>query len=95
MVTSDNASVMQYQLIRMHSDKDGRDFRPAAETDEDGASAASEDAIRYNPERLGPTRWLISLRDLPKGEYGFLPPPLTDIRSVTGYSTTVYTFRME
>ncbi len=95
VITPDSVSVMGYQLVRMHNDKRGRYFRPAANSGGNGPSVASGDNVSYNPERLGPTRWLISPRDLPKGEYGFLPPPLSDVRSVTGYSTTLFTFRME
>lgn len=95
VITPDSVSVMGYQLVRMHNDKRGRYFRPAANSDVDGSSVASGDNVSYSPERLGPTRWLISPRDLPTGEYGFLPPPLSDVRSVTGFSTTLFTFRME
>lgn len=95
VITPGSVSFMGYQLVRMHNDKRGRYFRPAANSDGDGSSVASGDNVSYSPERLGPTRWLISPRDLPTGEYGFLPPPLSDVRSVTDYSTTLFTFRME
>jgi hypothetical protein len=91
IVTPAGVSVVQYQLLRMHSNHSGRDFHP-----EPGGNAAggSNDVLGYNPQRLGSNVWLLSLHDLPQGDYGLLPPVQGELHSTTGFAKSIFTFHV-
>ncbi|HZC24980.1 MAG TPA: hypothetical protein VE866_16715, partial [Candidatus Binatia bacterium] len=91
IVTPTNASVSQYQLLKMRSNHSGRDFRP-----EQGGNVAagSADVLGYNPQRLGPNVWLVSLHNLPQGDYGLLPPIQGELHSTTGFAKSIFTFHV-
>ena len=91
VIVSGNTSVIQYQLVRMRSKNGRREFHPA----NSGAvytSGGAGDLVRFDPERLGPSSWLVSLRNLPTGDYGFLPPSLSVLHSTTDLASSIYTF---
>lgn len=93
IVTPDDVSVVQYQLVRISSKHTGREFHPALGGDAFGGGGNSE-AVAYNPQKLGPTVWLVSLHDLPRGDYGFLPPVRGELHSTTGFAKAIYTFHV-
>ena len=93
IVTPEGVSVVQYQLVRISSKHTGREFHPALGGDAFGGSGNSE-AVAYNPQKLGPTVWLVSLHDLPHGDYGFLPPVRGELHSTTGFAKAIYTFHV-
>jgi hypothetical protein len=83
-VTPEGVSVVQYQLVRINSKHTGREFH----------AALGREAVAYNPQKLGATVWLVSLHDLPRGDYGFLPPVRGELHSTTGFARAIYTFRV-
>jgi hypothetical protein len=91
IVTPQNTSVIQYQLLKMRSDHAARDFHP-----EQGGNVAGglADVLGYNPQRLGPNVWLVSLHDLPQGDYGLLPPVQGELHSTTGFAKSIFTFHV-
>lgn len=94
VIVKGNSSVVQYQLVHLHPKDSYREFKPA----ESGATytaAGVGDLVTFNPLKLGPSSWLISLKGLPVGEYGFLPPVMNDLRSTTNLSNTLYTFNLK
>jgi hypothetical protein len=94
VITADGTSAIQYQLVRLHADDVRRTFRPASAGGVYTAGGGG-DLMRFDPQQLGPSSWLISLHDVPAGEYGLLPPVTVQVHSTTNLSTTLYTFRIK
>ncbi len=94
VITADGTSAIQYQLVRLHSNDVRRTFTPASAGGVYTAAGAG-DLMRFDPQRLGSSSWLISLHDVPIGEYGLLPPVTTKVHSTTNLSTMLYTFRIK
>jgi hypothetical protein len=93
VVMKPGESIVQVQLLRVRADHLGRAFTPTF----DGASfggAENSAAVPYDPQKLGPKVWLVSLHNLPEGDYGFLPPNQSDLRSTTGFAQAIYTFHV-
>lgn len=92
IVTSETISVVQYQLVKFHSDTGSRVFHPSP----GGAAFGGEgkEIVGFRPERLSNTMWLISLHGLHKGEYGFLPPVRSVLHSKTGFADEIYPFHV-
>ena len=93
IVTPEGVSVVQYQLVRIRSKHTGREFHPAPGGDAFGGGGNSE-VVAYNPQKLGSTIWLVSLHNLPSGDYGFLPPVRGQLHSTTGFAKAIYTFHV-
>jgi hypothetical protein len=56
-----------YQLLRLHSHSDSREFRSSI-------GQASGDLVPAKAVEVAPRIWQFDLAGLPNGEYGFLPP---------------------
>jgi hypothetical protein len=93
IVMRPGSSIVQVQLLRVHSDRQGRTFTPTSDGDAFGGKDNSK-AVPYDPQKLGDKVWLVSLHDLPPGDYGFLPPNQSELRSTTGYAQAIYTFHV-
>ncbi len=94
VITADGTSAIQYQLVRLHSNDVRRTFTPAFAGGVYTAGGAG-DLMRFDPQRLGSSSWLISLHEAPSGEYGLLPPVTANVHSTTNLSTMLYTFRIK
>jgi hypothetical protein len=94
VIAAPKTSVLQYEFVRLKSKDGQREFRPAPS----GAvyyGAGTGDLIPFSPEKIGASTWLVSVRHLRRGEYGFLPPDTSVLRSTTGLSSRLYTFCMQ
>lgn len=94
VITEDGTSAIQYQFLHLHEDDVRRTFRPATAGGVYTAGGGG-DLMLFDPQQLGPSSWLISLHDVPAGEYGLLPPVTAQVHSTTNLSTTLYTFRIK
>ncbi len=88
--TMEGTSVEEYQLLRLHEKNDRREFRSMTGGVFHLSGGAQRDEIEFQPEKIGIRTWKITLRDLPKGEYGFLPPGI-ESASISA-SGKMYTF---
>jgi hypothetical protein len=93
IVTKPDSSIVQFQLLQVHAAHQGREFIPSEDGDAYGGDHNPE-AIPYDPRKLGAKVWLVSLHNLPEGDYGFLPPNQSDLRSTTGFAGGIYTFHV-
>jgi len=93
IITTKETSVIQYQLLRLKTEVDKRTFKPAPSglVYNNGGS----DLIRFDPQQLGASSWLVSIHDVEPGEYGFLPPATSQVHSTTNLASTLYTFRVK
>jgi hypothetical protein len=90
--TSEGTSVEEYQLLRLHEKGDRREFRSVTGGILHVSGGAQRDELDFQPEKIGNRIWRIVLRNLPSGEYGFLPPGLASA-SISA-SGKMYTFRV-
>ena len=72
--TLEGTSVEEYQLLRLHKKSDRREFRSVTGGILHVSGGAQRDVVAFQPEKIGNRTWKVVMRDLPKGEYGFLPP---------------------
>jgi hypothetical protein len=93
VVTNPGSSIVQVQLLRVRADHEGRAFVPTSDGDAFGGPDHST-AVPFSPLKLTDKVWLVSLHDLPPGDYGFLPPNQSQLRSSTGYAQAIYTFHV-
>jgi hypothetical protein len=87
--TLEGTSVEEYQLLRLHEKSNRREFRSVTGGILHVSGGAQRDEIAFQPEKIGIRIWKVKLADLPKGEYGFLPPVQSSSISASG---KMYTF---
>jgi hypothetical protein len=88
--TLEGTSVTEYQLLRLHEKNDRREFRAATGGVIHQSGGAAGNDVPFSPEKIGSRSWKIVLSDLPKGQYGFLPPGV-ESASISA-SGKMYTF---
>lgn len=93
IITPKVVSVVQYQLVRLHVGKESRSFHPTVGGDAFGGGA-NPDIVPYAPVRLASRAWIVSLRGLKTGDYGFLPPLIAPLHSPTGMPAAMFTFHV-
>ena len=72
--TAEGTAVTEYQLLRLDQHGNRREFRAMTGGIFHASGGAERNAVQFETEKLGNRIWRIVLKDLKKGEYGFLPP---------------------
>ncbi|MGB8013503.1 MAG: PDZ domain-containing protein [Terriglobales bacterium] len=90
--TLEGTSVEEYQLLRLHKKSNRREFRSVTGGILHVSGGAQRDEVAFQPEKIGSRIWKVVIRDLPMGEYGFLPPGV-DSASISS-SGKIYTFEV-
>jgi hypothetical protein len=88
--TLEGTSVEEYQLLRLRRKNNRREFRSVTGGVLHVSGGAQRDDIGFQSEKIGTRTWRVSLKDLPNGEYGFLPPGVASV-SISA-SGKMYTF---
>lgn len=71
----EGTDITEYQLLRLHSNEDSREFRSVTGGVMHVSGGATKDSLEFLPEKLAPRVFQITLQaGLGKGEYGLLPP---------------------
>lgn len=82
-----------YQLLHMHTHKDGREFRSVTGGVFHESSGAERDTVDFTSKKIAPRTYLITLpATMEKGEYGFLPPSTMNNGKNLASSGKMYTF---
>jgi hypothetical protein len=71
--------ITEYQLIRLHEKEDGREFRTTTGGVFHRSSGPRRDLVPFNFRKVSEQTYVVHLRDLKPGEFGFLPPGSTRI----------------
>ena len=66
--------IEEYQLLRLDVKKDRREFRALTGGYMHSSSGLNKNAVEFQFEKIAPRVYRVTLGNLPKGEYGFLPP---------------------
>lgn len=88
--TPEGTSVEEYQLLRLHSKSNRREFRSVTGGILHVSGGAQRDEVPFQPEKVGDRLWKIDIHGLARGEYGFLPPGVASA-SISA-SGKMYTF---
>jgi len=72
---SEGVAITEYQLLRLHSNSDSREFRSVTGGVMHVSGGATRDALEFQAEKIAPRLYQITLQSgAPRGEYGLLPP---------------------
>jgi hypothetical protein len=88
--TLEGTSVEEYQLLRLHEKSNRREFRSVTGGILHVSGGAQRDEVAFQTAKIANRTWKVVIRDLPIGEYGFLPPGV-DSASISA-SGKMYTF---
>jgi hypothetical protein len=82
-----------YQLLHMHTHKDGREFRSVTGGVFHQSGGAERDTVTFEAKKIAPRIYQLTLpAGLPKGEYGFLPPMTMNTGKNMASQGKMYTF---
>jgi len=88
--TPEGTSATEYQLLNFYLKENRREFRATTGGIVHASGGAERNNVNFSPEKVGDRVWRIVLKDLPKGEYGFLPPGVSSASMAS--SGKIYTF---
>jgi hypothetical protein len=91
--TPEGVAISEYQLIRLHDDKNDREFRTVTGGVFHQSGGATRDLLPFEGKRLANRTYAVTLSDLKTGEYGFLPPGAFTSASSASIGK-MYTFRV-
>ena len=76
--TPEGTNVSEYQLLRLHAQKDSREFRTVTGGVLHVSGGATRDMIPFESKKIAPRTYEIVVPNLGPGEYGLLPPSAAD-----------------
>ena len=92
--TPEGTNVSEYQLLRLHDQKDSREFRTVTGGVMHVSGGATRDTVPFESKKIAPRTYQIVLPNLGTGEYGILPPSGGDSTGSSGRIGKLYTFRI-
>lgn len=82
LVAADGITPSEYLLVKLDEKSDRREFREETSHLFSKSSGPGRNAVPFEFHRLAPRTYRISAGNLPRGEYGFLPPIGMDNKNV-------------
>lgn len=84
-----------YQLLKMHTHPDGREFRSVTGGVFHSSGGAERDTVDFESKKIAPRTYSITVAGkLVPGEYGFLPPSTMNTGKSLASSGKMYTFTL-
>jgi len=91
---SEGVAITEYQLIRLHQNKNDREFRTVTGGVLHASGGATKDVVEFEGKRVANRTFSVKLPDnLGTGEYGFLPPGAVTSSNSASIGK-MYTFRV-
>lgn len=90
---AEGTSPAEYQLLRLDEKKDRREFRAVTGGVVGGSTGAGKNKLEFAFDKIASRTYRVSLPNMAKGEYGFLPPGMTSMSAASGGK--LYTFGIE
>jgi hypothetical protein len=88
----EGVAVTEYQLIKLHENKDNREFRTVTGGVMHVSGGSTRDLIPFEAKKIANRTFGVSLTNLKPGEYGILPPGLNSSSSAGAQLGKMYTF---
>jgi len=93
--TPEGTAATEYQLLRLHIQKDSREFRTMTGGVLHSSGGATRDALAFENQKIAPRTYKIILpADAGPGEYGILPPSSGDGTGSSGRIGKLYSFHI-
>jgi hypothetical protein len=92
--TPEGTAVTEYQLLRLHDQKDSREFRTVTGGVLHVSGGATRDIVPFENKKIAPRTYEIVLPNLGSGDYGLLPPTTSDSTASSGRIGKIYSFRI-
>jgi len=92
--TPEGTAITEYQLLRLHEQKDGREFRTVTGGVLHVSGGATRDLLPFENKKIAPRTFEILLPNLGAGDYGLLPPASSDPTASSGRIGKIYSFRI-
>jgi hypothetical protein len=84
-----------YQLLHLHTHKDGREFRSVTGGVFHESGGAQRDTVDFTSKKVAPRTYIVTIPGkLEPGEYGFLPPGTMNTGRNLASSGDMYTFTL-
>jgi hypothetical protein len=90
--TPEGVAITEYQLLRVHTQKDGREFRTVTGGVMHVSGGATRDLVPFESKKIAPRTYEVVLPTLGAGEYGLLPPAGGDATASSGRIGKLYSF---
>lgn len=72
--TPEGTSATEYQLLHLDVKENRREFRAMTGGVVHASGGTEKNLVAFEPEKIGTRVWQVTIKNLPVGEYGFLPP---------------------
>lgn len=92
--TPEGTNVSEYQMLRLHDQKDSREFRTVTGGVLHVSGGATRDMIPFESKKIAARTYEIVVPNLGPGEYGILPPTGGDSTGSSGRIGKLYSFRI-
>ena len=93
--TPEGTAATEYQLLRLHEQKDAREFRTMTGGVLHASGGATRDSIPFENKKIAPRTYQIIMPDsIGPGEYGILPPSSGDGTGSSGRIGKLYSFHV-
>lgn len=86
----EGTNVSEYQLLKLHEQKDSREFRTVTGGVFHVSGGANRDMLPFESKKIAPRTWEITVPNLTSGDYGLLPPSASDSTRIG----KLYSFRI-
>jgi hypothetical protein len=90
--TPEGTQITEYQLIRLRTHHDAREFRTVTGGILHVSGGSQRDTLQFSSQHIATRTWTIALDNLQPGEYGLLPPGAIEARSASAQLGKMYTF---
>jgi PEGA domain len=92
-VLPEGVSVVEYELLRLRTHSNSREFRLATGGIFHQSGGSNRDLLAFKHQKVAPRTYLVTLPSLSPGQYGFLPPGAFAARTATSIGK-IYSFRI-
>jgi len=88
----EGTAITEYQLIKLHKHSSTREFRTVTGGVFHVSGGTERDTLEFVSKHIAQRTWTIPLSYLKPGEYGLLPPGVSESRSASAQLGKMYTF---
>ncbi len=92
--TPEGTAITEYQMLRLHNLKDGREFRTVTGGVLHVSGGATRDLIPFEGKKIAPRTYEVVVPNLGAGDFGLLPPAGGDSTSSSGRIGKIYSFHI-